>query len=276
LESELKIPIWGDGSIRGIVDGYFLPPISFTLDEAHNIFGAVRLLQNFYPENVPIAALTFFKLNAIAPSFFKKHIGNILEHMEKQPQDNGLLTNYDKFRFAWTTQHKLKFFYKDKKDDEITIEHIVEPYFVDPSVIDKVIHIIGYSNVTKTISSFRFDHIIGDIIVEPDTFQMPDELNIIDYLDEAWGIRFDPEILVVKLLFKPRVSHFALKLYLHPSQKTEIQSDNSVIMTLRIRDTLNFRHWVIEWGNTVEVLEPQTLRNQIYDLGRSLANIYAP
>lgn len=276
LEIELKIPVWGEGSKRGINEGYFLPPISFTLDEAHNIFGAARMLQNFYPESVPIAALTFFKLNAIAPPFYKKHIGSVLDHMEKQPRDNNLLSNYDKFKFAWTTQHKIRIIYKDNIDDEDAVEHIIEPYFVDPSIIDRVIHIIGYSNINKAISSFRFDHIIGDIIVEQETFQIPDKLDIIDFLDTAWGIRFDPEIIVAKLRFKPKVSYFALKLYLHSSQRVEVQGDGSVIMTLKIRDTLNFRNRIIEWGDIVEVLEPQKLRNQIYDLGRSLVNIYTP
>lgn len=38
LEHELGIPIWQESSNRGIVEGYFLPPIHFTLPEALNIF----------------------------------------------------------------------------------------------------------------------------------------------------------------------------------------------------------------------------------------------
>lgn len=278
LESELNVPIWGEGTKRGINEGYFLPPISFTLEEAHNFFGAARMLQNFYSGYIPSAVSTYFKLNAVAPPFFKKYISNILEHIQKQPRNNTLLTNYDKFMLAWTTQHKIRILYVDNIDDRDAVEHIIEPYFVDPSMIDRVIHIIGYSNITKAVSSFRFDHIVGDIRVEPDIYQTPEKFNnnIIDYLEDAWGIRFDSETITAKLRFKPKVRDFALKLYIHPSQKINMQRDGSVIMTLKVRDTLNFRNWIVEWGDSVEVLEPQSLRSQIYNLGQSLIKTYAP
>lgn len=46
LEDDLDIPIWQDGSKRGITEGYFLPPINFTLEEAINIFLATCLMYN--------------------------------------------------------------------------------------------------------------------------------------------------------------------------------------------------------------------------------------
>jgi predicted DNA-binding transcriptional regulator YafY len=50
LESELDVPIWENGSKRGIAEGYFLPPIIFTQAEAANIFLAVRKMRQFrYP-----------------------------------------------------------------------------------------------------------------------------------------------------------------------------------------------------------------------------------
>ena len=54
LEHELKIPIWEEGSKRGIAEGYFLPPIHFTLPEAVNILLQFFIIRNtifhFSPE----------------------------------------------------------------------------------------------------------------------------------------------------------------------------------------------------------------------------------
>ena len=47
LESELEVPIWEEGSKRGIMGGHFLPPVHFTLPEALNIFLAARLMLNY-------------------------------------------------------------------------------------------------------------------------------------------------------------------------------------------------------------------------------------
>ena len=38
LESELGVPIWEEGNKRGVAEGYFLTPISFTRVEAMDFF----------------------------------------------------------------------------------------------------------------------------------------------------------------------------------------------------------------------------------------------
>ncbi|MDD5492693.1 MAG: WYL domain-containing protein, partial [bacterium] len=58
-------------------------------------------------------------------------------------------------------------------------------------------------------------------------------------------------------------------------QSIQMQSDGSAIATLKVRDSINFRNWIIGWGDQMEVLAPQKLRNQIYDLAKSLVNIYS-
>ena len=60
----------------------------------------------------------------------------------------------------------------------------------------------------------------------------------------------------------------------HPSQKIEIEDNGSMIMTLRIRPTRDFRAWVLGFGDMVEVLEPGILRKQIIELIGSMQNIY--
>lgn len=60
----------------------------------------------------------------------------------------------------------------------------------------------------------------------------------------------------------------------HPSQTVEIQDDGSVIIALKVRNDINFRSWVLRWGNDVEVLKPETLRNQISEIAQSLVGMY--
>ena len=45
-------------------------------------------------------------------------------------------------------------------------------------------------------------------------------------------------------------------------------------MTLEVRDTMYFRAWVLGWGDNMEVLEPETLRNEITQFATSLVNLY--
>jgi hypothetical protein len=68
LESELKVPIWQEGSKRGLVEGHFLPPIAFRQEEAINIFIASRLMQNYSYLYNPSVISTFMKLSSILPA----------------------------------------------------------------------------------------------------------------------------------------------------------------------------------------------------------------
>ena len=65
LESELDVPIWEDSGKRGIVEGYFLPPVTLTQPEAMNIFLAARLMQNYSYVYNPSVIATFMKLNTM-------------------------------------------------------------------------------------------------------------------------------------------------------------------------------------------------------------------
>jgi proteasome accessory factor B len=60
----------------------------------------------------------------------------------------------------------------------------------------------------------------------------------------------------------------------HPSQKIEIQSDGSIIMTLKVQNTIDFRSWILGKGADVEVLEPESLRNQIIQTNNMMMRLY--
>ena len=79
---------------------------------------------------------------------------------------------------------------------------------------------------------------------------------------------------VVKLRFTKNISKAIMNTKWHPSQKTELFSDGSGIMTLKVRSTRYFRDWVMGWGENMEVLEPETLRYEILQLASSLVNMY--
>lgn len=84
-----------------------------------------------------------------------------------------------------------------------------------------------------------------------------------------------PTMLTVRLRFNVKVSHRAMETIWHPSQVIEEQSDGSIIMTFKVRDITYFRAFILGWGDEVEVLEPETLREQIKNIIHSLEYIYS-
>ena len=49
----------------------------------------------------------------------------------------------------------------------------------------------------------------------------------------------------------------------HESQKVEQQSDGSIIFEAEVAGTKEIKFWIMSWGSKAEVLEPESLRDEI-------------
>jgi predicted DNA-binding transcriptional regulator YafY len=113
------------------------------------------------------------------------------------------------------------------------------------------------------------------VIVCPETYKIPANFNAVDSINSAWGFVAEGELITVKLHFKSNVSKMVLSTVWHPSQRFEIQNDDSIIATFKVRNIADFRKWVLSWGNDVEVLEPEAFREGIVDLLKALLDQYS-
>ena len=262
LESELDVPIWEEAGKRGIAEGYFLPPITFTQPEAVSLFLAARMMQYFSPQYNTSIASTFMKLNTIVPPFLKNQIQTTIDHLESLPRDERKISNFDKLIQAWLSRHAVTIKYQDLYGHKPMIRTI-EPYFIEPHPRNRANYVIGYSRTKKRISTFKIDRIIGDVKVEPDTYEIPSDFNIDKFLSSAWGTYTLPKVDTIKLRFSRRISKAIMATSFHSSQMAEMQPDGSLIMTLNVYNTGDFQAWVLGWGRDVEVLEPEGLREQV-------------
>jgi hypothetical protein len=156
----------------------------------------------------------------------------------------------------------------------------IDPYFIEPSILGLSTYVIAFCHQRKAIRAFKIDHIMGEVTITSDSYEIPPTFNANDYLSSAWDIYTSEDLKIsgveeeVKLCFSPKVGETVRETLWHPSQVTEIQADGSMIMTLRVRNTFSFRTWIMRWEKEVEVLAPRALRNEIGNIARSLADVY--
>jgi predicted DNA-binding transcriptional regulator YafY len=274
LEYELGIPLWFKDGKYGVAEGHFLPPVTFTSEEAMNIFLAARLMQNLSFQNNPSVTSTFMKLSNIVPPPLRQKIQNTLEYMNKQPVNQRKLDVYNKLTNAWLTQHVVTIRYLELYGKEPVI-HTIEPYFIEPSIVGHSNYVIAYCRDMQHISPFKMDAVIGDVIVSPETYNVPADFNAADYIGSEWDIHVHQALETVKLRFNNKIIHRILETTWHPSQTVEVQPDGSIVMTFKIRDVAYFRAFILGFGDDVEVLEPETLREQMKSLVSSLNKIYS-
>ena len=272
LESELGVPIWEDGAKRGVVDGYFLPPIHFSLPKAMSIFLAARLMLNYSHRYDPNIASTFTKLNSIVPPPLREQIRKTMEWMQKQPRNEKYLRTLATLAQAWVSQRQVKISYRAlyrKKAAERTIE----PYFIEPAAPGHSSYVMAHCHRTRSLRTFKVER-IDSIELTSEPYVIPPEFDANYYLGSSWGIVVGNEVKTIKLRFGPELARLMEKTVWHPSQVLEVQSDGSLIMILRVTNTVELRSWILGWGEKVQVLEPEDLREEIIETARAMLDVY--
>jgi len=272
IESELGVPVWEEGSKRGIVEGYALPPILFTLPEALNIFLSARLMQNYSRRYNPHMASAFMKLNSVVPSPLREQIQKTIDWLNKQPRNDKQLVILRKVAEAWVSQHQVLIRYKSLAEEEPT-ERVIEPYFIEPAAPGHSNYVIAYCHRVGSIRTFKVER-IEDTQILDDTYAIPSDFDAIDYLGSSWGIVVDGEVETIKLRFSPQIARIIAETVWHPSQVLEPQSDGALIMILKVTNTIDLQAWILGWGEEVEVLEPAGLRKSIAKTAKALLSVY--
>lgn len=269
LEDELHVPIWEERGKRGITEGYFVPSIQFSISEAINIFLATRYLYRFSSQSHGNIVSTFLKLSSIVPIPLKKYIQDTIDYLQdnKGLENKEKIKNFDKLINAWLAQQKVRINYQEDSGKYI-YNRVIEIYFCEPISITRSGFIIAYCHFKKKILGFHFDQIVGDVHILPDTYDIPVDFNAMCYLDSIWEYFSDEEIETIKLRFEPNLhlNKFHKDYYFHRSQQLEISNDGSAIMVITVRNSLYFRAWLLSWGSLVEVLEPESLREQMINI----------
>lgn len=85
-----------------------------------------------------------------------------------------------------------------------------------------------------------------------------------------WGITVDSEGEIIKqgtikLKFSPEIARIAKETTWHPSQITQRQSDGLAIVTMNLSITVELLSFILGWGEKVEVLESEELREEIIE-----------
>jgi len=67
----------------------------------------------------------------------------------------------------------------------------------------------------------------------------------------------------VKVWFDSDVAGYIKEKIWHESQKIEQRDDGSIIFEAEVAGTDEIKFWIMNWGSKAEVLEPESLRDEI-------------
>lgn len=272
LGTDLRVPVYEEKAKWAVQEGYFLPPIRFTVSEALDIFLAVRLMLGYSRRYDPNVDSTFGVLASVLPEPIREQVQKTLDWMRTLPKNEAYLSILAKLAEAWTSQHCIKITYRSLPAAKAA-ERIIEPYFIEPAAQGHSSYVIAYCHHAKEVRNFKVERIEA-IELTDETYTIPADFDVNRYLSPAWGIVVKGEEQTVKLKFGLEIARLIDEAIWHPSQVLEKQVDGSVIMTLKVFYTYELVTWILGWGEKVEVLQPAELRGEVLQTAKAMVKVY--
>jgi predicted DNA-binding transcriptional regulator YafY len=123
------------------------------------------------------------------------------------------------------------------------------------------LYVIGHDDYRNDVRIFAVER-IEKASVSQKPFHVPESFDFDEYMESSFGIFRGPAV-TVRIAFRPEAAAAITERTWHSSQSIENRPDGSVILSLRVADTLELRQWILSFGADAEVLEPASLREEI-------------
>ncbi|WP_026714792.1 helix-turn-helix transcriptional regulator [Flavobacterium daejeonense] len=258
------VPIYSEAGVGyALMDGYRLPPVMFTREEASSFIAAEKLMQKF--TDVTLGnhyASAMYKLKAVLRSDDKDWVSNIesnvlMQSSEKLFNDkspNTLATIFESI--AEKTQVILS--YEAFNSDEIT-ERKIEPVGVFHD--NNNWYMLGYCHLRKDYRQFRADR-VHEIKKTEIPFSLEHDA-LETYLDKSKEI----PTTKIRILIDKKISKYLTSDRKYYGFVSEKEIGDKIEMTFMSRDTMEgFSRWYMMFGDYASILEPASLKTRILEL----------
>ncbi|MEH7451175.1 helix-turn-helix transcriptional regulator [Gottfriedia acidiceleris] len=272
--SEAGVPVIGaPGLGYSLMEGYFLPPISFTVEEAVTLIIGTDFIEQRFDVDYGIGAQTSRgKIEAILPESVRRETSRVRKTIRLLSSGEDVTWVKEKeyiesARGAILGERKISFHYLKRIPEADGNRHsfrVVAPYglvLVKGSWI-----LIAHCDLREEIRHFRLSRMTGLTILE-DRFKVPTEFNLNDYKPP------DDRNVHVIIQINPDIADKVKESNNFYMEAIE-ENENRLHATFRVRQPDELLHWVLGWGSDVVVLEPESFRNRIREEAEKMLKRY--
>jgi predicted DNA-binding transcriptional regulator YafY len=270
---ESGVPVIGEaGSGYTIMEGYRLPPVMFTQEEASALLLGAKLAEQFTDGSVKrhfTAAL--FKIKAVLRSPDKEYVESLTEHIE-------ILTRYrpdlespqqylSMLQQAVVNKKIVHLQYRSQLKEEITLRK-VEP--IGLLHYGNAWHLIAWCHLRNDYRDFRMSRMLG-ITMDDLCFDPSGHPSIREYIEK---IRQGSDLEEAIVSFDREVAKYLQEQkYLNGFVSEEVQ-DSCVRMKFLTSNFSFFGRWLLTYTNRVQIESPPALRTIMKELAEKISEHY--
>lgn len=249
-----------------LYEGFFLPPLTLTSDEAVLVLLGTDTVADQLGVNYQAAARAVrAKVEAVLPDRLRSEVTTLQNSLRFVPvnafDDPAEQQGLQVLRQALTEQRAVRFRYEE---GGASADHVVNPYGLIH--LGGAWHLVGLSH-----SSVRVQHVpvrsLATLAVLDETFERPRS-----YASSPQATVAQRDV-VVRVRFDATVAHWVREAPSAYITETGAQGD-ALLVTLRVQRETEVLPWLLSWGAHAHVLEPASLQRRLAREAEKMAMQY--
>lgn len=271
---EAGVPIGSEaGKGYFIVDGYHLPPVMFSQEEASAMLTAGKLVEKMTDDSIRKAyESALLKIKAVLNDSEKDHLENLQSSIQvlRYPNQRTDFPNeyMAEVTRALSRREVLDIVYNSANTGDEThrqIEPIGIVYYSGRW------HIIAWCRLRNGYRDFRID-MVRTLKCTGETFDRRNLFTLQEYFNSMTNEHEGMQKATV--LFDKSVSKFLKHSKYYYGYVSEEELDDQIRMTFLVASMSGFCRWLMSYGNAVELESPDALRETMERLVEELAAHY--
>lgn len=271
--NEAGVPVSAEaGEGYSLVEGYHLPPVMFSKEEAGALWVGAELVRHFTDVSLKThAESALMKIQSVLPADRKDFIAELGKATSILRRPPGAREGFrdDVLRAlqeAIIQRHVVTLEYQSGAEERTT-RRSVEPLAV--LYYSNRWHLIAYCRLRKDYRDFRTDR-IRHMVVSDERFSGHKDFSVQRYMEEQQ--RIENPIRVRVLFTKTAARYVRDQEYFGFVEKEE--NDQGLIMTFLVPATKVLVNWLLSFGPHVRVLSPPELNEQLWQQASKTAEHY--
>ena len=157
--------------------------------------------------------------------------------------------------------------------DNPPLRHILSPYFMKE--YNNRWYVIGYEHQMCKCINLALDR-CNEIHASLQPYNVEHFMDHDQYYKNVYGVTVVDGNTLETTTFKaiPLLSKYLITKPIHPTQSTGLSDDTGTIFKLEVVINYEIRHKLLSYGADIEILSPDSLRNQIKIIANKMQDMY--
>ena len=265
---EAGIPLGAEaGKGYFLVEGFHLPPVMFTPNEANALLMAGKMVEKFTDKSINRQfESALFKIKSVLPEKEKEFLNDLnstiqVFYSQTQETSPGYLSE---LQLALAQRRTLTIDYRSQYREEHTKNRIVEPLGI--CFYSMHWHLIAYCRMREEYRDFRIDR-ISTLRTNDEVYVPQKRITLREYFSR---LADKTELTEVVLRFDKPTAAFLQPIKFYYGFVSEEQVEDKTEMIFLVNDLNYFARWLLMYADGTEVVKTEELKNQLHELVKKI------